>query len=155
MLLAIDLTDVIQPHELDEKIQDSPLFKRTKLTSKELIPLMTSLRGASLRVVVRDDALGQLKIEFDQDVTPLKPVAHDLVVQVMQDLGTPIDDIQSWKTKVEGRAILMQGPLSQDGMRRVFSVVELPSAKFSALKEEEEQTEGSHESHTRESSVTY
>jgi hypothetical protein len=53
----------------------------------------------------------------------------------------------------------MQGPLSQDAMRRVFSVIELPTAKFSMLPAEEQEdgatSEAENESLLRESSLTY
>jgi hypothetical protein len=155
MLLAVDLSDVIMPHELDAKIQASALFKEANLSSEELIPLLTSLRGAALRVAVGNDAQALLKIDFAQDVSRLEPVAHDLVLQVLGNLGASVADIESWKTKVDGHAIMMQGPLSQDGMRRVFSVVNLPSAKFSMLKDEQEAGTANDESLMRESSLTY
>jgi hypothetical protein len=159
ILLAIDLTDVVEPHELAEKIENSPLFEKAKLPTEDVISIVASLRGAVLRVALADDAQAQLRIDFGQDVTPLEAVAQELVLQVLDNLGANVDELQSWKTEVKGQAILMQGPLSQDAMRRVFSVIELPTAKFSMLPAEEQEdgatSEAENESLLRESSLTY
>lgn len=159
ILMAIDLTDVVQPHELAEKIEDSPLFQKAKLSKEQVIPLLSSLQGAVLRVALADDAQAQLRIDFAEDVTPLKAVAQELVLQVLGNLGANVDELQSWKTEVKGQAILMQGSLSQDGQRRVFSVIELPTAKFSMLPPQEQgaggASEAENESLIRESSLTY
>jgi hypothetical protein len=155
ILMAIDLTDVLQPHELAEKAEDSPLLKKTKLPTDQIISILGSLKGATLRIAIGDKAQGQLRIDFDQDVTPLKAVAKDLVVQVLGDLGAHTDDMESWKVEVKDKTILMQGVLSQDGLRRVFSIVELPSAKFSLLKDQGDAPQEVNESLIRESSLTY
>ena len=156
ILQAIDLTDVVQPHTLDERIQNSELFKKAKLDSKTAVPMLTSIRGAVLRIIVGDDAQGQLRIDFGQDVSSLKPIAKDLILNVLDDLGSTVPDFDSWKVKIQGKSILMNGPFSQDGLRRVFSVVELPSGKFSMLKEGDEPMEqGTPESLVREASQTY
>ena len=155
ILMAIDLTDVVQPHELAQKAEDSPLLGKTKLPTEQIVSMLGSLRGATLRIAIGNDAQAQLRIDFDKDVTPLKAVAKDLIVQVLGDLGAHTDDLESWKLEMKGKAILMQGKMSQDGMRRVFSVVELPSAKFSLLKDEGDAPEEVNESLIRESSLTY
>ena len=155
ILMAIDLTDVAQPHELAEKAEDSPLLQKTKLPTDQIVSMLGSLKGATLRIAIGDDAQAQLRIDFDEDVTPLKAVAKDLIVQVLGDLGMHTEDLESWKLEIKGKTILMQGKLSQDGMRRVFSVVELPSAKFSLLKDEGDAPQEVNESLIRESSLTY
>jgi hypothetical protein len=155
VLMAIDLTDVAQPHELAEEAEDSPLLQETKLPVEQIVSMLGSLQGATLRIAIGEDAQGQLRIDFGKDVTPLKAVAKDLIVKVLDDLGANTDDMKSWKMEMKGRAILMQGKLSQDGLRRVFSIVELPTAKFSLLKDEGDAPQEVNESMIRESSLTY
>jgi hypothetical protein len=155
ILMAIDLTDVAQPHELAEKAEDSPLLQKTKLPVEQIVSMLGSLRGATLRIAIGEQAQAQLRIDFDEDVTPLKAVAKELIVQVLGDLGAHTDDLESWKLEIKGKTILMRGKISQDGLRRVFSVVELPSAKFSLLKDEGDAPQEVNESLIRETSLTY
>jgi hypothetical protein len=158
ILLAIDLTDVVQPHELQQKVEDSPLFQKATLKPEQVVPIMASLRGATLRVAIGKTAQAQLRIDFGSDITILQPVAKELVLQVLGDLGADVADMESWKVDFKPKAIHMEGPVSQDGLRRIFSVAELPSTKFSTLKDSGEESQSSEEvpeSLIRETSLTY
>ncbi|MCH7753238.1 MAG: hypothetical protein IH898_13940, partial [Planctomycetes bacterium] len=70
ILMAIDLTDVAQPHELAQKAEDSPLLRKTNLPTEQIVSILGSLRGATLRIAIGNDAQAQLRIDFDKDVTP-------------------------------------------------------------------------------------
>lgn len=162
ILLAMDLTDVVEPHELNEKVEQSELFRKIKMDSRTAIPLLTSMRGASLRIMIGDQAQGQLRIDFAEDITALDRIAGDLVLTVLDEIGVTIPGLEDWETKVVGTSIRMQGELSQDGQRRIFSLVELPTAKFSLLKDvppppggDSQGGGGSQESLMREASQTY
>ncbi|MDZ4657501.1 MAG: hypothetical protein SH868_07960 [Bythopirellula sp.] len=158
ILMAIDLTDVVQPHEMQQKIEDSPLFQKAKLKPEDVVPVLESLRGATLRVAIGKTAQAQLRIDFGSDIALLQPIAKELVLSVLDDLGANVSDMASWKINFKPQAIHMEGPLSQDALRRIFSVVELPSTKFSTLKDtggETESSEAAPESMIRESSLTY
>lgn len=158
VLLAIDLADVVQPHSAQQRIEDSPLFQKANLTAAEVLPILTSLRGATLRIAVGKTAQAQLRIDFGTDITPIKAIAKELVFAVLDDFGANVAGMQSWTLEVKDKAIHMQGPLSQDDLRRVFSVIELPSTKFSTLKDttgEGQPTEEASESVMRDSSITY
>lgn len=158
IILAVDLAVVVQPHEAHERIEDSPLFQKAGLKPEQVVPILASLRGATLRVAVGRDAQAQLRIDFDKDITPLKSIAKDLVTAVLDDIGFNVDEMQSWEVEVKPTAIHMEGPLTQDGLRRVFSVIELPSTKFSTLKDttgEGPSGEETPESLIRENSITY
>ncbi|QEG34940.1 hypothetical protein [Bythopirellula goksoeyrii] len=158
ILMAIDLANVVQPHEVLQTIEASSSFKKIDLTPQEIVPILASLQGAILRVAVGKDVQGQLRIDFGSDISALKPIAKDLILSVLGDMGANISDLESWKFDVKEKAIHMQGPLSQDGQRRVFSVIELPSTKFSQLKDstgESQTSEATPESQIREASITY
>ena len=158
ILLALDLTNVVQPHEVLQKIEDSPLLNKTGLPAEEIVPILTSLQGATLRVAVSKDVQAQLRIDLNRDISPLEPVAKDLVLSVLDEIGANVSDMQSWKFNVKDQAIHMEGPLSLDGQRRVFSVIELPTSKFSQLKDstgEGQASEETPESLMRDASLTY
>ncbi|NOY42166.1 MAG: hypothetical protein GXP26_10060 [Planctomycetes bacterium] len=156
ILLAIDLKDVVRPHELEERLQDSPVVKKSGLAVAEVSTILASIQGAVLRVAVGKNVQGQLRIDFAEPVAPIKGIAKELVINALDNLGAHVEDLAEWKVELEEKAITMRGPLSEDGQRRVFSVVEIPSTKFSTLKDAEQ--EGSKEvpeSKIREASLTY
>jgi hypothetical protein len=156
ILLAIDLKDVVRPHELEARLQDSAAIKKAGLAVPEVATILASLQGAVLRVAVGKDVQGQLRIDFAKSVAPIKTVAKEMVISVLDDLGAHVADLANWKLELAEKAITMRGPLSQDGQRRVFSVVEIPSTKFSTLKDVKPGgDEEPPESLMRESSLTY
>jgi len=158
ILLAIDLRDVVRARELEAKLQESPLLKKAGLSTTEVSTILASLQGATLRVAVGEDVQGQLRIDFAEPVAPIKSIAKELVLKSLDDLGAPIADLTEWKLEIEEKAITMRGPLSKDGQRRVFSVIEIPSTKFSTLKDvdaEPANSKQASESKIRESSLTY
>ena len=126
VLLAIDLSDLAEPHELDEKVRESELFKKAKLAPEQVVPLLASLQGAMLRLAIDKEVQAELRIDFAKDVTPLKAVAKELVLNAVGDLGIEVVEMANWEAKVAGKEIRMMGKLSQDGQRRIFSIVELP-----------------------------
>jgi len=156
ILLAIDLKDVVTPHELNNRLQDSAVIKKANLSVEDVTQVLASIQGAVLRVAVGKEVQGQLRIDFSEEVALIKPIAKEMVLQALDNLGAHVADLESWKVTLTDRAILMRGPLSKDGQRRVFSVVEIPSTKFSTLKEAgKSESETPSESKIREASLTY
>ncbi len=156
ILLAMDLRDVVRPHDLEEKLQDFPLIKKSGISITDASEILASLQGVTLRIAVGKDVQGQLRIDFTESVTPIESIAKELVTKVLDDVGASIDDLADWELKIEERAITMRGVLSKDGQRRVFSVIEIPSTKFSTLSDAESVTStNAADSKIREASLTY
>ena len=156
ILLAMDLRDVVHLHEIEKGLQESEFIKKEKLDISQAVEVLASLQGAVLRVAVGADVQGQLRIDFQESIAPIKTVAKELVLDALGDLGAPVDDIKDWKLELEEKAITMRGPLSKHGQRRVFSIVEIPSTKFSTLKGVEmADSKEVPESRIREASQTY
>jgi hypothetical protein len=158
VLLAIDLADAVQPHQARERLEDSPILQKAKLDPEHAGKILASLRGATLRVAIGKTAQAQLRIDFGADIGPLKDVAKELVLSVLDDFGSNVEDMANWQTEVKPTAIHMEGDISQDGLRRIFSVVELPTTKFSTLKDSGGAGEGNEENleiQMRENSLTY
>jgi hypothetical protein len=158
ILLAIDLADVVQPHQAQERIEASLILQKAKLDPEQAGKILASLRGATLRIAVGKTAQAQLRIDFGSDIGPLKAIAKELVLSVLEDFGANVEDMKSWKVELQPTAIHMEGAVSQDGLRRIFSVIELPTTKFSTLKDSSGPPQGSEEAlknKIRDNSLTY
>jgi hypothetical protein len=53
-------------------------------------------------------------------------------MEILGDMGARIDDIESWKVATEPQRFVFSGPLSKDGMKRVFSLIDSPTAALIA-----------------------
>ncbi len=158
--LAIDLGDISEPHLIDQKVRESELLKKTKLDPNQIVAVLTSLEGAMLRLSIEDEVRAELQINFGNDVSLLKEVAKPLVIGALKDLGFQITELEKWKVRVDEKSFHFAGNLSDNGVRRVFSIVELPSSKFSMIKDQTSAESpaaggGANESKMRENSIVY
>jgi hypothetical protein len=100
-----------------------------------------------------------LQIDFGADVAPLKDVAKPLVFEALSGLGFQTKELEGWSVTLGPRSIRMQGVLSPDAQRRVFSVIELPAPNLSDKTSPKEASPAEapnvNESAMRESSLAY
>lgn len=130
VLLAIDLTDVISPHDLESRLTEATWLEASHVDRQKIVPVLLKLRGAALRLAIGERCQGRLQIDFDADVAPLKPIAQQLVFQALSNLGISTAELAEWKVSCADQTIRMEGDLSTDAQRRVFSVIELPSVEL-------------------------
>jgi len=141
IMMAIDLRDMPQEHRIRERLADSPVIpdklkNDDTLIDDALVDAVTSIQGIVLNVDIDSKARGRMRVDFASDISILKPFAKPLVLEVMDKMGAVIIDFNDWKVTVEDMSIVMEGDLSADGLRRIFSILEVPTAKFSSLSDQ-------------------
>jgi hypothetical protein len=58
-------------------------------------------------------------------------LAGPLVVTALQEAGASFAELAQWTARLEGQRIVLEGPLSSDSMRRLFSIMSLDAALVS------------------------
>lgn len=135
VVLAIDLKDMVRPHTLKEKLANSATLKGKKVDLDALGQAISSLQGATFTISLTDKAFGRLQVDFVGNVQPIAPFAKQLILEALDDAGAHIDEMKDWSLETSGSSFALAGELSQSGMRRIGSVLELPSTKSDAMKE--------------------
>jgi len=135
--MAVDLKDSTQPHKLEERLKQSDVLKGNEQKIKELTEVIKEVQGATFSVKIGSEAEGEFRIDFNSDTAKFASFAKPMVLEFVDELGVHLDDLEKWKVELKGKSIILNGPLSNDGMRRVFSILEIPSTKFSELKDED------------------
>ena len=135
IVMALDLRDAIQPHRLRDRLGENQpeALKGKNVDVAQLTEAVRSLYGITISVKVEDKFKGRLRVDFGQNISFMGPFAKPLLLEVLSEFGAKIEQLQSWKATVEPYAITMEGELSRDAMRRIFSLLELPSSKFSTV----------------------
>lgn len=136
IVMAIDLKDVPQPHRTRERLQASPALKTMSGKLDAIEKLVAGMRGLTLKISVGQSAKGTLRVDFSESPSVLGTQAKPLVLEALDNVGAKLPGIDQWTAKTEAQSIVLEGPLSTDALRRVFSLLELPSTKFSSLKNE-------------------
>lgn len=135
-VLALDATDTVQPHRVRSQLAQSESVQGDKQKLEGLVGLISSLRGVVLKITFTDKAQAVAQIDFAVPVTLNAAVARKLVLDALQTMQMELPGTEDWKCTVNGNSILMTGDLNSDALRRVFSVMEIPTTKFSSLKDE-------------------
>lgn len=135
--MAFDLNDITQPHKLQENLKQSATLKGNEPKVKELFELISGIQGATFSVKIGSGADGEIRVDFDSETAKFANFAKPLVLEVLDSYGVHLDDLEKWKPELKGKSLILSGPISNDGMRRVFSILEIPTTKFSELKDED------------------
>ncbi|NOX55373.1 MAG: hypothetical protein GXP27_13235 [Planctomycetes bacterium] len=143
IVLALDLKDAVQPHRLEQALNKSQLVGDDAAKKQKWAKIVSSIRGVTLSVQIGRTAQGTLRVDFSESTSPFGKDAKALVLGVLDEYGVGIDELQQWKTRLDGESIVMQGELSTPGMRRIFSLLELPTTNFTAADELPQESPGS------------
>lgn len=135
IVLAFDLTNASQPHLVQKKLEDSALVRKYKLNADVLAEEVLGIRGVSLDITLGSVANCRARIDFSSSVTIPPTAAKDLVVAGLKDLEAEIPGVEDFQFTVVGKAIVASGVLQDEALRRIMSILELHSTKFSSQKE--------------------
>lgn len=146
-VLALDTKDAIPAHRIHQKLTESEtgLVAKHKLDLDTTVELFTSLQGVTLDITLSDKAQAEARIQFERTVMFGADVAKEFVLSSLTSLGADIPGVDAWTFRVEHESIIAEGELPLPGLRRILSMVEIPTTKFSSLKDENTETEGSAE----------
>lgn len=136
IVLAVDLKDVPQPHRLRERMQGFPALKTLASKLDVVEKLLLGVQGLTLRIAVGQSAKGSLQVDFSDSPAVLGTQAKPLLLEALDNFGAKLPGLEQWTAKTELKSIVLEGTFSTDALRRVFSLLELPSTKFSTLKGE-------------------
>ncbi len=151
VVMAIDTTDAIQAHRVQTQLEKSDLAKSLDVAST--VQLISGMKGLVLQIAFTDKVQATAIIEFSNSVTLTEAVAKQLVLKGMDTMQMSLPGTEKWTCRVSGNSIAMSGELETDALRRVFSLLEIPSTKFSSLKDEN--TESSSQDDIAKNSLAY
>ena len=122
VLLAVDLEDVWSPIAIQDKISGFTSLK--SVNSKQVVTLLSSIRGIRLVVSKKnlDDCI--ISIEFGGSPEFLLPVAKDFFVEVLDRSQSSIPEASDWTPSVDGNVLAFRGkisPATLDDLLGVFT----------------------------------
>ncbi len=136
IVMAIDLKDAVSPHVIEQRWADSETIEKTTLKIEDVVAMIQSIQGATIELSIGASVQAKSRIDFLEPITLSDANAKRLILEALDRLGSHIDDFDEHKFSVLGKSIIVEGDLSKGGLRRLLSVLEVPTTKFSELKEE-------------------
>ena len=141
VVVAFDLQDAVPPELIKMKLAASATLAGKNIDLDAATKALASLRGLVLEVAVTEGSFGRLMVHFNSDASVLAPFAKPMILEVLGNLGAMIDDIQGWKATTEPMKFTLNGPLSQEGRKRVLSLIDHPVAALIATNKSQSMSE--------------
>jgi hypothetical protein len=133
IVLAIDLhNSLAMPAVMHWLLVDSNNAVATAMTDRAATArVLTAVRGVTIKVAVGNATTAAITVDFDTETAPLAPVAKPLFLELLSDHGLTLRDINQWTFTASGRTVTGQGPLSDQGLRALLSLLQAPSPQVS------------------------
>ena len=132
-VLALDLADVPKRHKVEERLAALEMFSGREMKRAEVANLLVGLQGITVTVSVTDSIRAELRIDFRDDVGPLGDLAKPLTLAALDSLDAHLSDLDGFEAQLNGKSVTLSGSLSIDGLRRLGSLLQMSSTKFSDL----------------------
>jgi hypothetical protein len=126
-IMAIDLNDAMNPAEVGKELAAAPAFKGNPAGAAAASKLLGTAQGVKLTLMVTDAIHGELRLDFGESAAILAPVAKSLLTEFLGIHGAYLDSLEDWTVEAAGNAIIMRGPVREQGYRRILSLVAPPA----------------------------
>ena len=135
IVLALDTRGAAQPHRLNESLSKNPVVQQHDLNLGSMIDLLMGMKGLILEVTISDKVEGALQLDFGETVSISPSAAKDLLRNALSGFQVELPGIENWTTDVRSQSIRFSGALEDAALRRILSLLEIPSTKFSSLRD--------------------
>ncbi|MFV1965681.1 MAG: hypothetical protein ACC628_09685 [Pirellulaceae bacterium] len=127
VVMAMDLQDVVTPGPIRERLNSMRALEHHENVDLDaLTQLLVSLRGVTLGITIGEKPFGKIKVDFGQDASIMSGFAKPLLLEILANRGATVDDFDAWTAKVVGNQISIEGFLSESGLRRITSLMDVP-----------------------------
>jgi hypothetical protein len=130
--LALDATNAVQPHRVRTNLAASELAG--KLDVAATAELISSLQGLTMQITFKDKVTSLVRVDFGIPVKLSNEIARTLVEEALDIQGMALPGMENWTCYVQDSSIMLAGDMDADALRRVMSLLEIPTTKFSSLK---------------------
>lgn len=128
IVMAIDMENFLSPELVKSRFERFESLAGKDLDLDQVSQAVSSLRGVTLGLNVKDYVAGAIVVDFDQDVSSLEGIAKPVLLEILANQSAMIDEFSDWKEEIKGKRIRLSGRLYPSGLRRVLSVLDTPAS---------------------------
>lgn len=130
-VLTLDLADAISPATAQQIVKESEVIQSASLNRTQVAEVLSAIQSVTLSLSFTATTQARLTIDFARPVEPIRSVAKPLVIERLQEFGVSVDTLNKWQLKASASSLTLSGPLSESGLRRAFSLLEVPKIPMS------------------------
>lgn len=155
LIMAIDLSHVASESQWAKGLGQFESWKGSEQETLAAAKLLAGIEGVTLGVTFGDRVGGSIRVDFSESPSALAENGKDLLIEVLENHGSMIEDFREWSPAVRDNTFRLSGPVSEAGLRRLLSVLVLPAPLAEALDEAQLSQDDSPESAARIASQQY
>jgi hypothetical protein len=122
----VDLKDSLSPRRIYEEVKDYPLLKEQNIDPRTFATAVASASGFSILTQVDAEIDTSIQLDFDANVDSLKPLAGNLVQELLERSGVSIPESLDWKVELANQSIRTSGQLDRKGFGQLVSLLDAP-----------------------------
>ena len=126
LVLAFELAGLLSKAEVVAKLADSRALADASIETEPAANILSGIKGARLEIEFRGSAQARLRLGFAEDPVLLVPATEALLEEILFKRGAHIQDFAGWSIEQQGNDIVLEGQLSDSGLRRVLSILNGP-----------------------------
>lgn len=125
-VLAMDLTDSVNPDELRKKIAAVPSIGNIANVDA-LVKMLAGVQGVKMTLKVDDAIHGDIRFQFAESPAMLTPFAKPMLAEFLARRGAALVGLDDWKVETNGNWLIYHGELPERSYRRVMTLVSPPA----------------------------
>ena len=126
ILYAIDLTDFFDPSFLQNRVAHSAALKGKEGDAAALTKLLLKLQGMRLAIDVDTKINAAIAFDFIGAPGPVAQYLKPLLIEILDDAGARIDELENAVVKVDGDSVSLVVPLGDASLRRLMTLILTP-----------------------------
>lgn len=127
VLVAIDTQDMLDPPGLRRWLAETESLAGQTGRLESVAHVYSNLRGITLTVTIGDETTADLTLDFGVPVGANGPMIKNTLLEYLRDVGAAFDDLEEARVTARGRTVILSTPVSDQGLRRIFSLVTAPN----------------------------
>lgn len=132
IVVALDLSDAIDPMLAKRFISQSPLLKNKKIDQEALAKVLANARGVRIGIKVDQNIRATLAGDFNDEIQPFAEVLPALFLKALDDMGAELDEFPAASATIDKKTFLITAQLSNNGLRHIMSLVPPVTAPMAA-----------------------
>jgi len=130
-----------QPHRLKPGLEQLDFLKTNSAKIDEIAKTLLGLKGMRLELELKESARGKIHIDFNYSPkNSIGNLAKPLLLAGLEKYQATLPIIEKWDFRISGNSIIGEGRLDQSSLTRIFSLLEIPTTKFSSHKDKQPET---------------
>ena len=128
IILAVDLDGAYSLENIVAYLKQKPAVASGDVNLQKAARFLADIKGVRLGIRLTQPPSAAIAVDCGAVVEVDAEVAKNAFIQVLSDGGVLLPEMRDWKCAVKGNEVSLNGKLTKNGLRRVLSLVDSPTA---------------------------